>query len=76
MALRAECDPVFRIATIGAIRVALNECLYGAIPPPNLITVPSSVECTRGFNVDDDYVRLVLATHEGTRGVNRRIRNR
>jgi hypothetical protein len=41
---------------------------YGMTPPANLITVPSCERCNRGFSVDDDYVRLVLATDERAKG--------
>jgi hypothetical protein len=42
---------------------------FGTPPPPGLITVPSCEACNRGFNVEDDYVRMVLATDEKARGV-------
>jgi 5-methylcytosine-specific restriction endonuclease McrA len=41
---------------------------YPAIPPKNLITVPSCEPCNIGFSKEDDYVRLVLAVNEHARG--------
>jgi hypothetical protein len=41
---------------------------FGTPPPPNLITVPACSSCNAGFNVDDDYVRLVLTSDERAKG--------
>jgi hypothetical protein len=43
--------------------------LFGQLPPPNLITVPSCERCNNGAKKDDELFRLAFALREDNRGI-------